>query len=189
MTITKNHTISDEEIIDQILINGNTTLFEHIYDRYANKVFRKCISFTKEKSIAEDLTHDIFIQVYSKLSNFQKKSKFSTWLYIITYNYCVDYVRKKKRTKEVEHLDQVQYDNLGDYDDFELEIREANAAKLNRALDLISPDEKMLLLMKYQDNVSIKELSEHMNLTESAIKMRLKRSKDKVIEIYNSKTI
>ena len=83
----------------------NSRLVEVLYERYADKVYRRCISFVKEASIAEDLTHDIFIKVYLNLGRFKQKSKFSTWLYSITYNFCVDYVRKKQKDNVVDMED------------------------------------------------------------------------------------
>ena len=56
--------------------------------------------------------------------------------------------------------------------------------KLKEALELISPDERMILLLKYQDFLSIKELAEILELGESAVKMRLKRAKEKLINVY-----
>ena len=57
--------------------------------------------------------------------------------------------------------------------------------KLKGALELISPDEKMILLLKYQDALSIKELTDILDIGESAVKMRLKRAKEKLINVYN----
>ncbi len=56
--------------------------------------------------------------------------------------------------------------------------------KLKIVMDLISPDEKMIILLKYQDNLSIKELSEALEIGESAVKMRLKRAKEKLVQKY-----
>ena len=55
-------------------------------------------------------------------------------------------------------------------------------------MELISPDEKMILLLKYQDNLSVRELSEALDIGESAVKMRLKRAKDKLVQKYENYT-
>ena len=56
--------------------------------------------------------------------------------------------------------------------------------KLKVALELISPEEKMILLLKYQENLSVKEIEAALSIGESAVKMRVKRAKDKLIKVY-----
>lgn len=174
---------SDEDIIREIVENGNHELFGILYDRYSDRVFGKCLSFVRNREIAKDLLHDIFLKCFLNLSNFSFKSKFSTWLYSITYNYCVDFLRKKRKEK------QVDWDKMPEIADSneesnEKELLALRAERLKRVLDEVKPEIKMMLLMKYQDNMSIKELMESTGLGESAIKMRLKRSKEKALEKY-----
>ena len=63
---------------------------------------------------------------------------------------------------------------------------ELKAEMLKRALDLLEPSDKMILLMKYQDDFSIKEISDSLEIGESAVKMRLKRAREKVMNVYNN---
>lgn len=92
----------------------------------------------------------------------------------------------KKKEKVTIVTDQIKENN----DSFE-EIEDANllelkSAKLAKALSLIDPSDKMILLMKYQDDKSIKEIKEVLNIGESAVKMRVKRAKAKVVKVYES---
>ena len=146
------------------------------------KVYRKCLSFTKNKERAEDFTHDIFIRVATKLGSFREQAKFSTWLYSVTYNYCMDQLRSPKQ-KEVYSDD--PYETLSNYaEDDDADVAEMEAQRLNNALDLLNPDERGLLMMKYQDDISIREIADSQQLTESAVKMRLLRAKDKLRKKY-----
>jgi len=86
--------LSDDTLIDMIVATQDEKAVEELYKRYSTKIYRKCLSFVKEVSLAEDLTHDIFIKTLLNLAKFKKKSKFSTWIYSITYNYCIDFIRK-----------------------------------------------------------------------------------------------
>lgn len=178
----KNSKLSDEDVVREIVKTQNAALVEVLYERYADKVYRKCISFVKEESIAADLTHDIFIKVYTKLGSFKGTSKFSTWLYSITYNFCVDYIRKNKKTKTV------SIDNEERVKDMEVEtvddLAHIKGARLKVLLERIKPEERMILLMKYKDDMSIKEIQEILQVSESAIKMRLKRAKEKIKQLY-----
>lgn len=173
---------SDEELVHRFVETQQNQYFERLYERYCDKVYRKCLSFTKDPVKAEDLTHDIFLKLIVKLGGFKEQSKFSTWLYSITYNYCTDHVRSSTRRNEV-YMDE-GWERVEAVDDDMAEIAEMEAQRLNYALEQMPPDERTLLLMKYQDDVSIRELADVNGLTESAVKMRLKRSRDRLRKYY-----
>ncbi|MEM6316965.1 MAG: sigma factor, partial [Bacteroidota bacterium] len=78
--------ISDEELIRHYLDTQNSKYFDQLYSKYATKVFSKCISLLKDEAGAQDATQDIFLKIFLNLSKFSGKSKFSTWIYSITYN-------------------------------------------------------------------------------------------------------
>ncbi|RIV67473.1 sigma-70 family RNA polymerase sigma factor [Flagellimonas aequoris] len=179
--------LSDEELVEQIVANNDPLLFGKLYDRYAKMVYNKCFGFAKSESEAEDLTQDVFLQLFIKLRTFKGRSKFSTWLYSFTYNFCVNYVNRNKQLKirdQSVQVDESDYKLSEDVPDESL--YEMKADKLKKSLDLISAEDKSLLLLKYQDGASIKELVELMDLGDSAVKMRLKRAKERLLEIYNT---
>ena len=173
--------LSDEELVRLYVNTQHNPYFEALYTRYCDKVYRKCLSFTKNSELAEDFTHDIFIRVVTKLSSFREQAKFSTWLYSVTYNYCMDQLRSP-RQKEVYSDD--PYEGVGLYDDDDAEVAEMEAQRLNKALDHLTSDERGLLMMKYQDDISIRDIAETRQLTESAVKMRLMRAKEKLRKRY-----
>lgn len=174
---------TDEELVRLYVETQKNAYFERLYERYCDKVYRKCLSFTKDPLQAEDLTHDIFLKLVIKLGGFKEQAKFSTWLYSITYNHCTDHMRSPHRRTEVymdegwERLDVGEDDGLA-------ELAEMEAQQLRKAMDQLDPTEQSLLLMKYQDNVSIRELADLNGITESAVKMRLKRTRDKLRKYY-----
>lgn len=180
-------TLTDEDLVKKIIKDNNPMLFGRLYDRYATMVYNKCYGFAKTKSEAEDLTQDVFLLLFVKLNTFKGNSKFSTWLYSLTYNFCTNYVNRDKQKKirdnsvPVEDQNQNFSTDISDADLFQMK-----SGKLEKALKLIDPDDKSILLLKYQDGVSIKELTKLMEISESAIKMRLKRAKTRIIEIYNT---
>ena len=173
----------DEDIISYIVASGEHETFGILYDRYSDKVFGKCLSFVKNREIAKDLLHDIFLKCFVNLSNFNHQSKFSTWLYSITYNYCVDFLRKQRKERQIDWENMPELADSKD-DINEKELLSLKADRLKHVLDEVKPEIKMMLLMKYQDNMSIKDLMNTTGLGESAIKMRLKRSKEKAMEKY-----
>jgi len=179
--------LSDEELVEAIVNTNNTLLFETLYDRYAGLVYNKCYGFAKDGDEAKDLTQDVFLKLFVKLASFKGKSKFSTWLYAFTYNHCVNYVTRNTAKKfEKRSVDYKDIENLSDdYDEDDTSFLNMKVEKLKVALELISPEEKMILLLKYQDYLSIKEIESALGIGESAVKMRIKRAKDKLITVYN----
>ena len=148
--------LTDEQLVALFIESQKNVYFEQLYDRYSDKVYRKCLSFVKDDAKAEDFTHDIFLKLVLNLSSYKETAKFSTWLYSITYNYCIDQTRVSKKYSEV-GLDE-NFDVPDDDDDSEM--AELEAQRLNKAMKQILPEEKSILMMKYQDDLSIKEISE-----------------------------
>jgi RNA polymerase sigma-70 factor (ECF subfamily) len=181
------HKLTDEALVEAIVKTNDTLLFEVLYDRYARMVYNKCYGFANSVDETKDLTQDVFLRVFVKLASFKGKSKFSTWLYAFTYNHCVNYVTRNTAKKiEKKSVNTDRLENIGEDIDSAKEFQNMRVEKLKRVLDLISPEEKMILLLKYQDNLTIKELSEAFDIGESAVKMRLKRAKDKLVQKYNN---
>jgi RNA polymerase sigma-70 factor (ECF subfamily) len=178
--------ISDEELVKIIVEKKRHDDFGILYDRYAEKVYHKCISFVKDVDLAQDLAHDVFLKTFLNLAKFEGKSKFSTWLYSLTYNFCIDYLRKNNKT--IVNSDEVLV-NIPDDDDEknERELLSIASERLQDVLELIPADDKMILLMKYQDDLSVKEIQGALELSESAVKMRVKRAKAKAVEVYKLK--
>lgn len=177
---------TDEELVAKIVEKNDTHLFSILYDRYADRIYAKCMGFFKLKEEAQDMTHDIFIKLFVKLKTFKGNSKFSTWVYSFTYNHCLNHIErqvKKKNNKFTELKDEnyAEEDTISDAEIFNLKVE-----KLLKSLELIDINDKMILLMKYQDDFSIQEIKSTLKVGESAVKMRLKRAKQKLVEIYQT---
>jgi len=185
-TAVDKRSLSDEEIIAQILTAKKQSLLGILYNRYATKIYRKCMSFVKEQSIAEDLTHDVFVKISLNLASFKGNAKFSTWVYAVTYNYCIDYLRVNKKIK----MQSEKYANELVLDE-EIETAEdLRFIKIERLISLLNdlrPEDKMILIMKYKDGLTIKEIMHIFKISESAVKMRVKRAKERIKRLYNEK--
>lgn len=182
--------LTDEELVAAIVRNRNAELFGHIYDRYAQRVYNKCRGFARSEAEAEDLTQDVFLHLFLKLPTFKGASRFSTWVYSLTYNFCVNYVNRDKQRKMSDKAvrdTEIEEEELLEEID-EQEFMQMQAEKLAVALQQIDAADRALLLLKYQDGLSIKELQDSMELGESAIKMRLKRARAKVMDEYRKIT-
>jgi len=174
--------LTDIEVISLILETGNTSHFGELYDRYSNKVFRKCCSMVGNDADAQDLTQSILLKAFLHISKFEGRSSFSTWIYAITYNTCINFLKNKKRRSYITD----EFDNKHDIsadDENEIESKklfEIDIEHLKQLLNEIKPSDKMLLLMKYQDNMSIEDIAEELELSNSAVKMRLLRARGRI---------
>lgn len=173
----KSLSLTDEETIRQYLPDQPDQCFETLYNRYVNKVYRRCLSMTKDAEKAEDFTHDIFLKVFAKLDAFQERSSFSTWLYSIAYNYCSDQLRIAKRFNYAS----IEEGLSQSAPDFEAaQLHEETLEVVRQAMATLSTKEQTLLRLKYEDNMSVDEIAQLYNLKSSAVKMRLKRSREKI---------
>ncbi len=179
-----NRELSDSEIVREYLRTQNSSYFSMLYRKYSGKVYGKCISILKHEDEARDAVQDIFVKIMLNLGNFGEKSQFSTWIYSITYNFCIDVIRKKKKDKtlfseDIERAPDVAADEVPDQYLLEMDMK-----YLKQVLEELPTGDKMILLMKYQDDMSIKEIADILDKTESAIKMKIKRAKHKAQEIF-----
>lgn len=177
---------TDEQLVDLIVKTKNAMLFGVLYNRHSSAVYNKCYSFAPNLEEAQDLAQDIFLKLFIKLRSFKKHSKFSTWLYALTYNHCVNYIKRDVSKKIQRKSIAVNKCRKPLIEIDEATLFNMKVDKLQRALTLVSPKDKMILLLKYQDSFSIKELSEVLFIGESAVKMRLKRARAKIVGIYNN---
>lgn len=162
-----------------LLKRGEMSAMTELYNKYYPVVFQKCLTFTRNDQEAFDYVQEIMIRVIEKINSFKEKSSFSTWLYALTFNYCVDQQRKKKGIymHDLATITSPGIDLIDDLDNESMEDSLANKAQLLSKMD---SDDRLLLQLKYQDNKSIKELQLMYNLSASAVKMRLLRAKSKV---------
>ncbi|WP_420150563.1 RNA polymerase sigma factor [Spirosoma sp.] len=172
---------TDENKNRQYLPQPADNRFETLYNRYVDQVYRQCLSMTKDSEKAQDFTHDIFIKVFDNLDSFRQRSSFSTWIYAIAYNYCADQIRLAKRLPTAA-LDEQLDDHLADTE--EAMTQEEAIQLAYEALSTLSPTDQVLLRQKYEEGLSLEELAKLHRLSISAVKMRLKRGREKIQHFY-----
>lgn len=172
--------LSDEETIRLLHHDQPVQCFDTLYQRYVNKVYRRCLSMTKDAEEAQDYTQDIFLKVFRNLSAFQARSSFSTWLYSIAYNHCADQLKRTKRLVVVP-LDESRKFNEADLP--EDSLQDEALQLVNQVLAMLPEAERTMLLLKYEDGLTIEELAQLYQLNPSTVKMRLMRSRKKIQQL------
>lgn len=178
--------VSDNELVAQIVV-GKKHLLNELYNRYSGKVYYKCLSITKNVEVAKDLSHDIFIKVFTNLEKFKGKADFSFWIYSITYNTTIGYLKKSNKFKPIE-LSEVNEDSIdeGEEDVTRKILLDVQLKHLEGLLKQLNSADRLIMLMRYQDSMSIKQISAVLNIGESAVKMRLKRTRERLAESFKS---
>lgn len=162
------------------ILNGDGSGYRVLVDRYSPMVFLVVRGFVKDEDEAEELAQQIFVKAYEKLSQFNMNSKFSTWLYSLALNHCRDYAKNIRRGNkrfsemEVDFIDSNHVDDNTPY--LKLEQKEWKKL-LNVALGKLSEDYAEPFLLKYRDGLSYDAISEQMDVSVSALKVRVHRAR------------
>lgn len=182
---------SDGEMISYFLEENDKQVLSILYQRHGQWIFHKSLAMLKDEDAAKDLTHDIFLKAFLKLSTLKEKEKFRGWISTITYNMCINYLNLKKEFK-VESVEDTQQQLSGQEDEEDKEekiLLEMNLEHLQILLNKLADSDRLILLMRYQDDMSMIEIKDTLQIGESAVKMRLKRAKEKLARLFEeSKT-
>lgn len=171
--------LTDEELVNLHRSTHQNLYFEALYKRYVDKVYYKCVSITKDDDNARDCVQEIFLKAFTNIDRFKGQSAFSTWLFSISHNHCVDFLRDQKRSLPT--IDLAAYASVNHPWKAD-EIEEDIISHLMQSLSLMSEADANLILMKYCEGIDIRQISERYRITESAVKMRLKRIRERLRE-------
>lgn len=177
--------LSDAEIIAFFLESGDKKALSVLYQRYSNSIYHKCYAMVHNIEVAKDLTHDIFIKAFLKLSTLKSGNSFKGWINTITYNMCINHLNLQQKLK-INPLDQNKDPN-NSYQEEEKKdkiLLEITLEQLEYLLSKMQELDRMILLMRYQDEMSVKEIQNVLNIGASAVKMRLKRAKEKLAKLF-----
>lgn len=170
--------------IKQVL-NGNQDAYAEIVDLYQSRLYHVCYRMLGNKHEAEDITQEAFLRAYINLHTFDQKRKFSTWIFRIATNLCIDRIRKKKPDY---HLDaQVPgTDGLDMYSQIaaseELPVEQLEKMEMQEHLQYeISrlPDKyRSVIVLKYMEELPLQEISEILDLPLGTVKTRIHRGRE-----------
>jgi len=178
--------MEDVEIINAFREKRHRTCFRLLHDRYASKIYSKAITMLRDEDDAKDATQEIFTKIFLNLGKFKGQSKFSTWVYSVTYNFCIDKIRKEKRSREL-FTDEMDTPPDAEVDEGDDEgLRSMQLGGLRKVLAQLRDHERTMLLLKYKEGVKIKDIAKMFGKNESAVKMQLKRAKEKAKRIYDT---
>ena len=180
-------TIIDQHYID-LVIEGDNNAFSVLVERYKDLVFTLCLRMLKNREEAEEVSQDTFIKVYRSINRFKGNSKFSTWIYKVCYNACLDRLKKNKKHFNDVPINQFTQHEIKTIDNAldNLEQEEYNKS-IQDCIALLPKDDAFLLTLYYFEELSLEEISKTVGLTANNVKVKIYRSRKKLAHILRER--
>jgi RNA polymerase sigma-70 factor (ECF subfamily) len=179
--------LSDQHYIN-LIIEGDTNVFAILVDRYKGMVYSLSLKMLQNREEAEEAAQDTFIKIYKSLGRFKGDSKFSTWIYKITYNNCLDRLKKQKRSRAIVSINEFTEHEVKSLMNVLDTIEESERKQMMQdCLNLLPAEENFLLALYYFNENSLKEISAIMGINENNVKIKLFRSRKKLAAILKTK--
>ena len=181
----------DEKLLIEKSIQGDSESFEKLILSCEKKVYNIALKILGNEADAYDAAQDTFIKVYKNLEKFKGNSSFSTWVYRITSNVCLDIIRKNKNKKNTVSIDkEIEFDDSDAT--FEIEDRNADTEEkilekerseaLHKALSRLNPEQREILVLREFQNLSYDEIAKVLDLNVGTVKSRISRGRERLRE-------
>ena len=165
------------------------SIFHRLYDSYHQDVFQFLIYIVKNRSVAEDLSHEVYVRVLQSYERFQGRSSEKTWLFAIAKNVAIDYFRKNSvrstHTFDAFNWETEQLVSPMKSPEILTELND-EMRHLLEALELCSGDQKMVIIMRYFQELSIAETAAILKWSEGKVKTTQHRAIQKLRDLLNN---
>ncbi len=174
----------DRELISRAR-EGDETAFRALLDRYERPVFNICLRMLRSREEAEDLAQEAFMKVFGMLERYNPAYAFSSWLFKITSNLCIDTIRKRRI--DTLPMDQPVQSESGEYarqyespgDDPERVFAKGEKMKqLWDAIENLPPHYRVMILLRHQEDLSYEEIAETLDVPLGTVKARIHRARE-----------
>ncbi|MBN2071464.1 MAG: sigma-70 family RNA polymerase sigma factor [Candidatus Krumholzibacteriota bacterium] len=184
----------EDAILVERCLKGDEKAFEELLTKYRNPVYSICFRMVKNHSDAEDLAQDVFIRTFNVLDRYNPSYPFSSWLYRITSNLCIDFIRRRK--SGVYSLDEPVSGSDGEMSrqlpaetvnpDRELENREMMEV-LNQAIAELPDHYRIIVILRHQEQLSYEEISDNLGIPLGTVKARIHRARNLIKSVFIKK--
>ena len=179
--------ISDAAVVAQVLA-GDKDAYRLLVERHTRSIYGVAYRMTGNEQDAEEILQETFLRAYKSLRSFELRSSFSTWLYRIAVNRCLDFLKAKKMRDAY----QISEDPGGDENEKEIQVATSNPGpdrlllsaearhKIGQAISLLTPAERVAFTMRHMEGKSIDEISKTLKVRASAAKNSIFRAVQKI---------
>jgi RNA polymerase sigma-70 factor (ECF subfamily) len=187
-------TADDELRIIKKVLGGDKGAFEGLVLANQKNVYNLALKMTKNEDDAMDISQEAFFKAYLQLESYRAESRFSVWLYRLTYNLCIDFLRKKPRTAAVSLTYQDDGDDAADIeipDARELPedtvLRRETRKAITESIDELDPAHREIVIMREITGMSYSDMAITLNVSEGTVKSRLSRARKNLVNILVNK--
>lgn len=170
--------MSDSNLVSDA-IAGRPGAFDELVRLYQHRLYSAMLQFTGSPEEAEDIAQEAFVRSFVKLHTFQQNSQFFTWLYRIAVNICLSQKRRRRGTVSIDQVQEAiglePSDPHGMPDARALKDEEASMVR--RALDLLSEDHRIILILREMEDCSYEEIAEMLDIQIGTVRSRLSRAR------------
>jgi RNA polymerase sigma-70 factor, ECF subfamily len=173
--------------------NGDEKAFRELFARHHKRVINFCYRFCLDRGVAEELAQEVFIRVYQAAGRYRPDARFSTWLYRIAVNLCLNESRKRKYKVSIESMDQPVYagdsESVRDIGDQEAlsshEMVEAGEREklIQQAMKALPEEQKAALLLRVFNEFSYEEIADQMTITEAKVKSLIYKGRKRLQDL------
>jgi RNA polymerase sigma-70 factor (ECF subfamily) len=184
----------EDAIFVRRAISGDEQAIKSLIKRYRNPVAQIVYKLVRDRSQLEDLTQEVFIKAFQHLNDFDYQHQFASWLFKITNNHCIDYIRKRRlRVYSID--DQVKTDDSevgyeipdSTYEpDLNL-LREQKSRLIRQAIDSLPKKYREVILLRHREELSYEEIAEETGLPVNTIKVQLFRAREMLYKFLKDK--
>lgn|GEM_PF-673226 len=169
------HSADDAKLV-ALVVNDDKAAYQVLMQRYYTKIWRLSLSILKDEQEAEDAVQEIFLTLWQNIKNWdpEGKARFSTWIYRVSFNKCIDIKRKKRPDT---HGDEMVIADAGNETAYQDALQRQVAEKLAHLMASLPQMQCMALRMFYYDELNVAEIAVKLDRSEQSVRSLLKRGK------------
>ena len=166
---------------------GDLKAFENLVKLHEKNVYNLALKLLKNREDAQDAAQDAFLKAWINLKSYRGESKFSAWLYRLTYNTCLDLLRKAKKGEVISLTTDDEEEKVADIRDDAISPEECTIKKeeqkaVRDAVDALPEEYRQIIIMREFTGMSYSEIGNAMGISEGTVKSRLARARQKLAE-------
>jgi len=162
--------LDGEENYIKKAVGGDSSAFGSLYDHYQPMIYRFVMIKVGTREEAEDITHQVFLSAWQNVKSYKHRGHpFSSWLYQIARNQVIDHYRSKKNEVSLENVDP-EYFAAPAIAHFDISMK-LEMEKVRKAIQQLKPDYQDVIIMRFIEDVSLKEAAAALGKTEGAVKL------------------
>jgi RNA polymerase sigma-70 factor (ECF subfamily) len=174
----------DERSLIEGMARGDRVAFREFVEQYKKKVYYLALDMVGNAVDAEDISQEVFLKVFRSFATFRKDAKLGSWLYRVTYNASIDHLRRKEFVPEPvgddvlesRSRDSAGLPHGGTVDPAAAVESSQLQARIARALEKVSPQEKAVFLLRHYDDLMLKDIASSLGLSIGSVKSYLFRA-------------